>query len=97
TPTCTNCRDIRHEWNRFRKYYTSTLGLLSCIGNYGNNSNCICFIFHQERMDSSWKRQVGAKTRVLIIYLSKLMNVIDYNVLYIGFGYLMANYWQALG
>ena len=48
-------------------------------------------------MDSSWKRQVEAKTRVLIIYLSKLMNAIDYNVLYIGFGYLMANYWQTLG
>ena len=48
-------------------------------------------------MDSSWKRQVGAKTRVLIIYLSKLMNAIHYNVLYSGFGYLMANYWQAPG
>jgi len=48
-------------------------------------------------MDSSWKRQVGAKTRVLIIYLSKLMNAIHYNVLYSGFGYLTANYWQALG
>ena len=48
-------------------------------------------------MDSSWKRQVEAKTRVLIIYLSTLTNAIDYNVLSIGFGYLMANYWQALG
>ena len=25
------------------------------------------------------------------------MNAINYNVLYIGFGYLMANYWQDLG
>ena len=25
------------------------------------------------------------------------MNAIDYNVLPIGIGYLMANYWQALG
>lgn len=47
-------------------------------------------------MDSSCKRQVGAKTRVLIIYLSKLMNAIDF-VPPIGIGYLMANYWQALG
>ena len=75
----------------------STLGLLSSIGNYGNNSNWICFVFYQERMDSSWKRQVEAKSKVLIIYLSVLLNAIDCNVLYIGFGYLMANYWQALG
>lgn len=48
-------------------------------------------------MDSSCKRQVGAKSRVLIIYLSNLMNAIDYNVLAIGIGYFIANYWQALG
>ena len=46
-------------------------------------------------MDSSWKRQVEEKTRVVIIYLSKLS--IDCNVLPIEFGYLMANYWQAPG
>jgi hypothetical protein len=48
-------------------------------------------------MDSSWKRQVEAKIRVLVIYLSKLINAIDYSVLAIGIGYFIANYWQALG
>lgn len=48
-------------------------------------------------MDSSCKRQVGAKSRLLIIYLSNLMNAIDYSVLAIGIGYFIANYWQALG